>query len=180
MRGCWKQTHGRAASRAPGSVAPGRRQAQTEPGKYYNFICYIDSSSEWVWWPLSLHGVSKVGTIVSTSPGRGRGRRGQASLGQEHDCHQPQGCETDGAASLQVGPSGWLRGGEIQCPVRGTELALPHRPGGGGQGCSASSRSSCLKRFLEARLGRSRRRQAGRHWSRMLCRGQGGAKRPCD
>jgi hypothetical protein len=46
--------------------------------------------------------------------------------------------------------------------------------GSGGQGSSASSCSSCLKRFLEARLGRSHRRQGGRHWSSMLCRGQGG------
>lgn len=61
-----------------------------------------------------------------------------------------------------------------QCPACPPGLHyLTELMGSVGQGCSASSRSSRLNCFLEACLGRNHRRQAGRHWSSTLCRGQG-------
>lgn len=67
------------------------------------------------------------------------------------------------------------QGQGVQCPAcpPGLHYYLTELMGSVGQGCSASSRSSRLNCFLEACLGRNHRRQAGRHWSSTLCRGQG-------
>lgn len=151
-------------------MVPGRRQARLSQ-ENSDFICYTDSGYELGWWLLSLCGMSEEGTTaVSISPG-GQAWLGQADSGQECDNRQPQGCGSDG---------GGVSGDGAQSAAQRQEDPVSRVPdrahyllgwGGGGQGCSASSCSSCLKRFLEARLGLSHRRQAGRHWSSMLCRG---------
>lgn len=123
-------------------------------------------------------GRPKWGTrIVSISPGGGR----EGWAGQTWDMSvTTANLRAAGAmavVSLEMGPGRWLRSREIQClGCRPAGLRYLPGPAAGGQGCSASSCSSCLKRFLEARLGRSHRRQPGRHWSSTLCRGQGGRR----
>lgn len=114
----------------------------------------------------TLHGL-KWGT-VSTPGGGGQGRLGQAVSDRSVKTAnlRPVGGDRGG-----ISRDGSSRGSEAGSPVssaRGLHY-LTAPAARGGQGCSASSRSSCLKRFLEARLGRSRRRQGGRHWSSTLC-----------
>lgn len=140
-----------AGGHLPGtrSVVPRGRPAA--PGKYDDFICYTDSGSEGGWWLSSLRGMSEVGDSNSISPAEGRA--GWAG--------QTRGRRTSVASRL---PERWRWCFWRRVPGSGSEAGRSSvqgprgrsyltGPAGGGQGCSASSRSSCLKRFFEALLG---------------------------
>lgn len=119
-----------AASQAPGSVVPGRRQARWSQENIMTLLATLTAALRGLVAAVAAWDGPRWGTtLVSISPGGGReGWAGQtwdrsvttANLGA---------AGVTAVVSLETGPSRWLRGREIQHPACRMGPALPPGPG---------------------------------------------------